>query len=84
MFGGLDGAQGRNRTTDTRIFSPLLYRLSYLGCNAKAQYLIALTLLSQVGRFNLQRERTPLLCRVFHYLRISPFLDLGTYEILDP
>ena len=27
----MDGAQGRNRTTDTRIFSPLLYRLSYLG-----------------------------------------------------
>ena len=25
MFGGL----GRNRTTDTRIFNPLLYRLSY-------------------------------------------------------
>ena len=25
------GAQTRNRTTDTRIFSPLLYRLSYLG-----------------------------------------------------
>ena len=25
QFGGL----GRNRTTDTRIFSPLLYRLSY-------------------------------------------------------
>ncbi len=24
-------AQGRNRTTDTRIFNPLLYRLSYLG-----------------------------------------------------
>ena len=31
-----DGAQGRNRTTDTRIFSPLLYRLSYLGRPAKA------------------------------------------------
>ncbi len=28
--GGL-GAQSRNRTSDTRIFSPLLYRLSYLG-----------------------------------------------------
>ena len=27
----LNGAQGRNRTTDTRIFSPLLYQLSYLG-----------------------------------------------------
>jgi hypothetical protein len=26
-----NGAQGRNRTTDTGIFSPLLYRLSYLG-----------------------------------------------------
>ena len=25
------GAQGRNRTTDTGIFNPLLYRLSYLG-----------------------------------------------------
>ena len=26
-----DNAQNRNRTSDTRIFSPLLYRLSYLG-----------------------------------------------------
>ena len=25
------GGQGRIRTTDTRIFSPLLYQLSYLG-----------------------------------------------------
>ena len=35
-FGGL----GRNRTTDTRIFNPLLYRLSY---RAKP-YIIAVTL----------------------------------------
>lgn len=28
---GKVGAQRRNRTTDTRIFNPLLYRLSYLG-----------------------------------------------------
>jgi hypothetical protein len=28
---GRNGAQGRIRTTDTRIFSPLLYQLSYLG-----------------------------------------------------
>ncbi len=27
----LDGAQGRNRTTDTAIFSRVLYQLSYLG-----------------------------------------------------
>jgi hypothetical protein len=28
---GLGGAQGRNRTTDTMIFSHVLYQLSYLG-----------------------------------------------------
>ena len=28
---GNDGAWGRNRTSDTRIFNPLLYQLSYLG-----------------------------------------------------
>ena len=27
-----DGGQGRNRTVDTGIFSPLLYQLSYLAC----------------------------------------------------
>ena len=31
LSGRENGAQGRNRTTDTRIFSPLLYQLSYLG-----------------------------------------------------
>ena len=30
-----DGGQGRNRTTDTRIFSPLLYQLSYLATTYK-------------------------------------------------
>ena len=30
-FIDLDGGQGRNRTNDTRIFSPLLYQLSYLA-----------------------------------------------------
>ena len=30
-FSLLDGAQGRNRTTDTAIFSRMLYQLSYLG-----------------------------------------------------
>ena len=44
----LGGAQGWNRTTDTRIFSPLLYRLSYLGQIERAAYLIFLRLVSQV------------------------------------
>ncbi len=30
------GAQGRNRTTDTAIFSRMLYQLSYLGSRAVA------------------------------------------------
>ena len=30
-FFKLTGAEGQNRTADTGIFSPLLYRLSYLG-----------------------------------------------------
>ena len=29
-------AQSRNRTSDTRIFSPLLYQLSYLGIDYKS------------------------------------------------
>ena len=29
-----NGAQGRNRTTDTAIFSRMLYQLSYLGAGA--------------------------------------------------
>ncbi len=29
------GAQGRNRTTDTVIFSHVLYQLSYLGAGAR-------------------------------------------------
>ena len=33
---GKGGAQGRIRTTDTRIFSPLLYQLSYLGTRGNA------------------------------------------------
>jgi hypothetical protein len=30
----LIGGLGRNRTTDTRIFNPLLYQLSYQAFNA--------------------------------------------------
>jgi hypothetical protein len=31
------GAQGRNRTTDTAIFSRMLYQLSYLGISGRAE-----------------------------------------------
>ena len=40
---GMGGGLGRNRTTDTRIFNPLLYQLSYQAavtqlCNRAAVY----------------------------------------------
>ena len=39
--GGKDGAEGQNRTGDTWIFSPLLYRLSYLGSPAGQPRILA-------------------------------------------
>ena len=33
--GDLGGGRGRNRTTDTRIFNPLLYQLSYQANSSK-------------------------------------------------
>ncbi len=33
----MHGAQGRNRTTDTAIFSRMLYQLSYLGVPREAE-----------------------------------------------
>ena len=35
LLGLLTGASDRNRTNDTGIFSPLLYRLSYRGITAR-------------------------------------------------
>lgn len=49
-----NGAQSRNRTSDTRIFSPLLYQLSYLG---KA-FLIALT--QNTGKLKAYSHRKPI------------------------
>ena len=34
-----DGAEGRTRTADTWIFSPLLYQLSYLGMGCKDYFI---------------------------------------------
>ncbi len=44
------GASGRNRTNDTRIFSPLLYQLSYRG--------IQRTLLNSPENGDPERART--------------------------
>jgi hypothetical protein len=39
FIGKFAGAQGQNRTADTRIFNPLLYRLSYLGTASRTGFL---------------------------------------------
>ena len=36
IVGEVSGAQRQNRTADTGIFNPLLYRLSYLGVVVKS------------------------------------------------
>ena len=41
---GVNGAQGRNRTTDTAIFSRMLYQLSYLGPDRRSASLTATAL----------------------------------------
>ena len=45
----LESAQGRNRTTDTGIFSPLLYQLSYLGERSRRSRGRARRLATQLG-----------------------------------
>ena len=44
-----DGAQGRDRTTDTAIFSRMLYQLSYLG-TSRAHEGLGAAVYSQAGR----------------------------------
>jgi hypothetical protein len=50
----MSGAQSRNRTSDTRIFNPLLYQLSYLGIRALAALPRAMGL---IGERFLPRKR---------------------------
>ena len=59
------GAQRRNRTTDTRIFSPLLYQLSYLG--AQRVPTVPLAFHSVKGFF----------ARNFFFVRFFGFLSRG-------
>ena len=50
------GGPGRNRTTDTRIFNPLLYRLSYQAKDAdyskRCRYRASASIVSQVGQID--------------------------------
>ncbi len=59
---GKDGGQGQNRTADTRIFSPLLYLLSYLAAGKKARRKRAAegAVLKPLGRPKSTREPEPM------------------------
>ncbi len=48
--GKANGAQGRNRTTDTAIFSRMLYQLSYLGISQRPKRPVERAVYSGVGR----------------------------------
>ena len=51
------GASGRNRTNDTRIFSPLLYQLSYRGILSRAEALLMYGDPERTRTVDLQRDR---------------------------
>ena len=71
----MKSAQGRNRTADTRIFSPLLYQLSYLA-SSRSIYSAYFTQVNRAGvvalvsssvSFARNRSRDESLsCHVFH------------------
>ena len=55
------GAQRRNRTTDTGIFSPLLYRLSYLSIIMAGVTRFELATSYVTGRRSNQLSYTPIM-----------------------
>ena len=60
-----NGGSGRNRTSDTRIFSPLLYRLSYLGfC------ILFSCSLTQVIYYQRSAKKSTLFSNFFNFLNI--------------
>ena len=49
LEGSINGAQGRDRTTDTAIFSRMLYQLSYLGILGRPKGLSERAVYREVG-----------------------------------
>ena len=68
-----NGGQRWNRTTDTRIFNPLLYRLSYLAISSNASLGSESAVLNRLGVFK-SRIKRPICCLRVHILRVSLIL----------
>ena len=77
------GAQDRNRTSDTRIFNPLLYQLSYLGTRWVAgvyeivRRLARGTLGTAFGRGHRVISST---CRISESMRHGPVRASGKFD----
>src|SRR5215510_13788234 len=76
------GGQGRNRTADTRIFSPLLYQLSYLAKKEGVSYWPVCSLSTALSDFRSRQflpgfySRTPFSTRCSFDLTSAPRLLL--------
>ncbi len=75
-----NGAEGQNRTADTGIFSPLLYRLSYLGTHRKT-----------VSRVHFLKEGSCFVKRFFPRAEVAEEVlkdrrgrDVGRFGLDDP
>ena len=87
LFPHVHGASGQNRTVDTRIFSPLLYQLSYRGmifCKKKWRPRSDLNWRSSPWQGDMltatPRGRIQSTCLVY---RLSEFLSTLYYNIFD-
>src|SRR5215831_12063636 len=77
------GGQGRNRTADTRIFSPLLYQLSYLAKKEGVSYWPVCSLSTGLSDFRSRRSLTGFrLCAAFGQFRL--FIRRGLQSGVDP
>ena len=74
------GAQRRNRTTDTGIFNPLLYRLSYLGAGRRVLKPLARAASSFVGRHVAVGLGVFLAGKEFDHFRLKEFAGLGVAQ----
>ena len=68
------GGLGRNRTTDTRIFNPLLYQLSYRAVSRK--------LYQEALRFPLERSTPSCLSLRYRWVRSRPVFSAT--RVIEP
>ena len=83
-----DGGLGRNRTTDTRIFNPLLYRLSYrakpLVYNSRPSLLRRSSLKAIFQALRLPRVRSTPSCLSLRYRWVRSSPVFSATRVMEP